>query len=59
MSQRAPTEPARPGAGLVPALGATPRPDGTHFAVWSRGDAVEVVLPDEDGQPGTPDGAGP
>ena len=38
-----------PGTGLVPLLGATPREDGTVFAVWSRGDAVDVVLPDEDG----------
>ncbi|HTE73789.1 MAG TPA: glycogen debranching protein GlgX [Actinomycetes bacterium] len=54
MSHRAPTEWGLPGTGLVPALGAAPGPHGTHFAVWSRGDAVEVVLPDEDGHPAHP-----
>jgi len=60
VSQRARTGPGLPGAvGLVPALGAIPGPDGTHLAVWSRGDAVEVVLPGEDGHPAHPMDQGP
>jgi isoamylase len=34
---------------LVPRLGAHPDDDGTAFAVFSRGDAVDVCLLDDDG----------
>ena len=34
---------------LVPRLGAHPDDHGTSFAVFSRGDAVDVCLLDEDG----------
>ena len=39
---------------LVPRLGAVPRPGGgVDFAVWSRGDRVELCLAEESGAPAT------